>query len=39
MDKDFVLQMANTIKDQLVGMTPLSVICSWGIANISLCFI
>ena len=31
MDKDFVLQMANTIKDQLVGMTPLSVICSWGI--------
>ena len=31
MDKDFVLQMANTIKDQLVGMTPLNVICSWGI--------
>lgn len=31
MDKDFVLQMANTIKDQLVGMTPLSVICLWGI--------
>ena len=22
MDKDFVLEMANTIKDQLVGMTP-----------------
>jgi|GEM_PF-7021822 len=31
MDKDFVLEMANTIKDQLVGMTPLNVICSWGI--------
>ena len=31
MDKDFVLRMANTIKDQLVGMTPLNVICSWGI--------
>ena len=33
MDKDFVLQMANTIKDQLVGMTPLNVIRSWGIEN------
>lgn len=31
MDKDFVLQMVNTIKDQLVGMTPLNVLCSWGI--------
>ena len=31
MDKNFVLEMANTIKDQLVGMTPLNVICSWGI--------
>lgn len=31
MDKDYVLQMANTIKDQLVGMTPLNVLCSWGI--------
>ena len=25
--------MANIIKDQLVGMTPLNVICSWGIGN------
>lgn len=33
MDKDFVLEMANTIKDQLVGMTPLNVIRSWGIEN------
>ena len=33
MDKDFVLQMANAIKDQLVGMTPLNVIRSWGIEN------
>ena len=33
MDKDFVLEMANIIKDQLVGMTPLNVICSWGIGN------
>ena len=30
MDKDFVLEMANTIKDQLVSMTPLNVIRSWG---------
>ena len=33
MDKDYVLEMANTIKDQLVGMTPLNVIRSWGIEN------
>ena len=33
MDKDFVLEMANAIKDQLVGMTPLNVIRSWGIEN------
>lgn len=33
MDKDFVLEMANTIKDQLVGMTPLNVIRSWSIEN------
>ena len=33
MDMDFVLEMANTIKDQLVGMTPLNVIRSWGIEN------
>lgn len=25
------MQMANTIKDQLVGTTPLNVLCSWGI--------
>ena len=33
MDKDYVLEMANTIKDQLVGMSPLNVIRSWGIEN------
>lgn len=33
MDKDYVLEMANTIKDQLVGITPLNVIRSWGIEN------
>ena len=33
MDKDFVIEMANTIKDQLVSMTPLNVIRSWGIEN------
>ena len=31
MDKDYVLQVAETIKDQLVALTPMDVICSWGV--------
>ena len=30
MDKDYVMQTANTIAQQLVGTTPANVICSWG---------
>lgn len=30
MEKEYVLQIAQTIKEQLVGMTPAPVIMSWG---------
>ena len=30
MDKDYVMQTANTIAQQLIGTTPANVICSWG---------
>ena len=30
MDKDYVMQIANTIAQQLIGTTPANVICSWG---------
>lgn len=30
MDKDYVMQIANTIAQQLIGTTPADVICSWG---------
>ena len=30
MDKDYVMQIANTIAQQLIGTTPAYVICSWG---------
>ena len=30
MDKEYVLEVANTIREQLVGMTPISTIMSWG---------
>lgn len=31
--KEYVLQIAQTIKEQLVGMTPAPVIMSWGITE------
>lgn len=30
MDKDYVMQIANTIAQQLIGTTPTNVIFSWG---------
>lgn len=30
MDKQYVMQIAETIRQQLLGTTPLDVICSWG---------
>ncbi len=31
MEKDYVLQVADTIKDQLVAVTPIGVIRSWHV--------
>ena len=31
MDKEYVMQVAETIREQLVAMTPKSVLMSWGI--------
>lgn len=33
MEKEYVLQIAQIIKEQLVGMTPAPVIMSWGITE------
>lgn len=30
MDKDYVMQTAETIRQQLFASTPMNVICSWG---------
>ena len=30
MDKEYVLSVADTIRQQLLGLTPMNVICSWG---------
>lgn len=30
MDKQYVMQIAETIRQQLLGTTPIDVICSWG---------
>lgn len=30
MDKEYVLSVADTIRQQLMGQTPMSVLCSWG---------
>lgn len=30
MDKEYVLQTADTIRQQLLATTPMNVICSWG---------
>lgn len=31
MDKEYVMQVAKTIKEQLVSLTPMSILMSWGI--------
>ena len=30
MDKQYVMSVADTIRQQLVGLTPMNVLCSWG---------
>lgn len=30
MDKEYVMQIADTIRQQLLATTPMNVICSWG---------
>lgn len=30
MDKQYVMSVADTIRKQLVGTTPMNVLCSWG---------
>lgn len=30
MDKEYVMQVADTIRQQLLATTPMDVICSWG---------
>lgn len=34
MDKNFVIHIANTIAEQLMGLTPKDVIFSWGVEKI-----
>ena len=31
MEKEYVMQVAQTIKEQLVALTPMTVLMSWGI--------
>ena len=33
MDKEYVMQIAQTIKMQLVSMTPMPVFMSWGVTE------
>ena len=33
MEKEYVMQVANTIREQLVRMTPMNIIFSWGIGK------
>lgn len=33
MEKEYVMQVAETIREQLVTLTPVSVLMSWGIEN------
>ena len=33
MDKEYVLQVAETAKNQLLATTPMNVVLSWGIAK------
>lgn len=36
MDKEYVMHIAQTIKEQLLSFTPIPVFMSWGVANLSL---
>ena len=31
MEKEYVIQIAQTIQEQLIGLTPMPVLMSWGI--------
>lgn len=31
MNKEYVLNVANTIREQLLGLTPIEIVMSWGI--------
>lgn len=33
MEKEYVMQIAQTIQEQLIGLTPMPVLMSWGIAE------
>ena len=33
MEKEYIMQIAQTIKEQLIGLTPMPVLMSWGIAE------
>lgn len=33
MEKEYVMQIAQTIKEQLVSLTPMSILMSWGITE------
>ena len=33
MEKEYVMQIAQTIKEQLIGLTPMPVLMSWGISE------
>ena len=33
MDKEYVMHIAQTIKEQLVSLTPMPILMSWGIGD------
>lgn len=33
MDKQFILTIANTIREQLLGITPANIFCCWGVSS------
>ena len=38
MDKEYVMQIADTIRQQLLATTPMNVICSWGALHEQITF-
>ncbi len=34
MDKEYVMHIAQTIKEQLIGLAPMPVLMSWGICRV-----